>query len=271
MISRRKMIGLLGMSGAGAAAGLVGSAAQTAQTQNGRQYAPGSLNYAQMDGMANPRRPGRKNLLAWAPMRNGFQHDSVSHALSTIEHLGYVSQLYDTYIHTDSQPITKHGLFGSDGQVVYGPDLNDFDAAETPMLIDTIYKGEPRKLLVEANRNGFIYVLDRTNGKFLSATRFAEKLTWATGIDAQGRPIRSGLQPTAEGTKMCPGFAGATNWFAPSYNESTRLVYFLATEECETFFRKPQEPDPRLPEISVYDALAEMQKYRRILKRFRER
>ena len=122
-------------------------------------------------------------------------------------------------------------------------DLNDFDAAETPILIDATYKGEPRKLLVEANRNGFIYVLDRTNGKFLSATRFAEKLTWAKGIDAQGRPIRSGLEPTAEGTKMCPGFAGATNWFAPSYNESTRLVYFLATEECETFFRKPQEPE----------------------------
>jgi alcohol dehydrogenase (cytochrome c) len=119
-------------------------------------------------------------------------------------------------------------------------DLNDFDAAETAILIDATYKGEPRKLLVEANRNGFIYVLDRTNGKFLSATRFAEKLTWAKGIDAQGRPIRSGLQPTAEGTKMCPGFAGATNWFAPSYNESTHLVYFLATEECEMFFRKPQ-------------------------------
>ena len=94
---------------------------------------------------------------------------------------------------------------------------------------------------MQANRNGFIYVLDRTNGKFLSAIRFAEKLTWAKGIDAQGRPIRSGLEPTAEGTRMCPGFAGATNWFAPSYNESTHLVYFLALEECEMFFRKPQE------------------------------
>ena len=120
-------------------------------------------------------------------------------------------------------------------------DLFDFDATETPILIDAVYKGEPRKLLVQANRNGFIYVLDRTNGKFLSATRFAEKLTWAKGIDAQGRPIRSGLEPTAEGTRMCPGFGGATNWFAPSYNESTHLVYFLALEECQTFFRKPQE------------------------------
>ncbi len=93
-----------------------------------RQYAPGSRNPASMDGMATSRRPGRKNLLAWGDVRNGFQHDSVSHAFSVIERLGYESQLYDTYIRTDSQPITKHGLYGSDGQAVYGKDLNDFDA-----------------------------------------------------------------------------------------------------------------------------------------------
>jgi alcohol dehydrogenase (cytochrome c) len=119
-------------------------------------------------------------------------------------------------------------------------DLFDFDAVETPILIDAAYRGEPRKLLVQANRNGYIYVLDRTNGKFLSATPFVEKLNWAKGIDAQGRPITTGVQPTADGTRICPGFAGATNWFAPSYSESTRLVYFLALEECENFFFKPQ-------------------------------
>jgi alcohol dehydrogenase (cytochrome c) len=119
-------------------------------------------------------------------------------------------------------------------------DLYDFDATETPMLIDTVYAGEPRKLLVQANRNGFVYVLDRINGKFLNATRFANKLTWAKGIDAQGRPILTDLKPSPEGTEICPGFAGATNWHSPSYNESTHFVYFLALEECETFFRKPE-------------------------------
>src|SRR6266567_1739094 len=104
-------------------------------------------------------------------------------------------------------------------------DLFDYDATETPILIDTLYQGAPRKLLVQANRNGFVYVLDRSNGKFLSATPFVGKLTWAKGIDSQGRPIRSGLEPTSEGTRICPGYGGATNWFAPSYNESTRLVY----------------------------------------------
>jgi len=119
-------------------------------------------------------------------------------------------------------------------------DLFDYDAVETPMLIDAVYQGAPRKLLVEANRNGYIYVLDRTNGKFLSATPFVEKLNWAKGIDAQGRPVLSGNQPTAEGTRICPGFAGATNWFAPSYSESTHSVYFMALEACQTFFFKPQ-------------------------------
>jgi len=118
-------------------------------------------------------------------------------------------------------------------------DLYDYDATETPILLEGTYKGESRKLLVEANRNGFLFVLDRTNGKFLSATPFVEKLNWAKGIDAQGRPIRTGVQPTAEGAVVCPGFSGATNWYSPAYNPDTHLVYFLALEECATFLLKP--------------------------------
>jgi alcohol dehydrogenase (cytochrome c) len=119
-------------------------------------------------------------------------------------------------------------------------DLFDFDAVETPILIDAVYRGTAQKLLVQANRNGYIYVLDRTNGKFLSATPFVDKLNWAKGIDARGRPLLTGVQPAAEGTWVCPGYSGATNWFAPSYSESTHSVYFMALEECETYFFKPQ-------------------------------
>lgn len=119
-------------------------------------------------------------------------------------------------------------------------DLFDYDAVETPILIDAVYQGAPRKLLVEANRNGYLYVLDRTDGKFLFATPFVDKLNWAKGIDGQGRPLRTGIEPTAEGTRVCPGYAGATNWFAPSYNESTHSIYFMALELCETYFFKPQ-------------------------------
>src|SRR6202163_181462 len=116
-------------------------------------------------------------------------------------------------------------------------DLFDYDATETPVLIDTVYRGAPRKLLVEANLNGFFYILDRTNGKFLSAVRFVEKLNWAKGIDANGRAILTGVVPTEKGTRLCPGFSGATNWYAPSYNPSTRLFYFLASENCSIYLR----------------------------------
>ncbi len=120
-------------------------------------------------------------------------------------------------------------------------DLFDYDSTQTPVLVDAIYQESPRKLLVQANRNGFIYVLDRGTGKFLSATRFIDRLNWASGIDANGRPVRTGIEPTANGTLTCPGMIGATNWFSPSYNPSTHLLYFMALEQCELLFLKPQQ------------------------------
>jgi alcohol dehydrogenase (cytochrome c) len=120
-------------------------------------------------------------------------------------------------------------------------DLYDYDATETPVLVDANYKGQPRKLLVQANRNGFLYVLDRTNGAFLSAIQFADKVTWASGIDAKGRPILTGKIPSAEGTEVCPSFAGATNWYSPSYNPDQNRLYFLVLQDCGTFFLKPED------------------------------
>ena len=120
-------------------------------------------------------------------------------------------------------------------------DLYDYDATETPVLLDAEENGTIRHLLVQANRNGFFYVLDRTNGKFLRATPFVEKLNWATGIDASGRPVLSGRIPTAEGTNICPGIDGATNWFSPSYNPDTGLFYVMALESCDLFLAKPKE------------------------------
>jgi alcohol dehydrogenase (cytochrome c) len=123
-------------------------------------------------------------------------------------------------------------------------DLFDYDATETPVLVDTLFHGQPRKLVVQANRNGFLYILDRTDGKFLSAARFVEKLNWASGIDPSGRPVRTGIKPSPQGTRVCPGFAGATNWYAPSFNPSTGLFYFLASENCDLYLVKPQAFKP---------------------------
>ena len=120
-------------------------------------------------------------------------------------------------------------------------DLYDYDANETPVLVSAEVNGRARDLLVQANRNGFLYVLDRSDGKFLKATAFVEKLNWAKGVDASGRPILSGKIPSAEGTQICPSIDGATNWFSPSYNPDTGFFYVMALESCSVFFARPQE------------------------------
>jgi alcohol dehydrogenase (cytochrome c) len=115
-------------------------------------------------------------------------------------------------------------------------DLFDYDAAETAVLADITRGNHLQHLLLEANRNGFFYVLDRTNGSFLGATRFAELLNWASGIDEKGRPVLTGIKPAPEGVKICPGLEGATNWYSPSYNPATGFFYFLALERCDLYF-----------------------------------
>src|SRR3954471_6010570 len=119
-------------------------------------------------------------------------------------------------------------------------DLYDYDATETPVLVDIEENSAIRHLLMQANRNGFFYVLDRTNGKFLRATQFVTKLNWAKGIDAGGRPILTGRIPTAKGEYICPGIDGATNWYSPSYNPDTKLFYVMALERCDQFFSAPR-------------------------------
>ncbi|HET9406383.1 MAG TPA: PQQ-dependent dehydrogenase, methanol/ethanol family [Candidatus Sulfotelmatobacter sp.] len=119
-------------------------------------------------------------------------------------------------------------------------DLYDYDANETPVLVSAEVNGRMRDLLVQANRNGFLYLLDRTDGKFLKAVPFVDKVTWAKGIDTAGRPISSGQVPTAQGTQICPGVIGATNWFSPSYNPDTGLLYVMALESCSLVYSREQ-------------------------------
>ncbi len=119
-------------------------------------------------------------------------------------------------------------------------DLYDYDATQIPILLDANWDGHPRKLLVQANRNGFFYVLDRTDGKFLSAKPFGT-VTWATGIGEDGRPIaNTSLKTSPEGTRVCPGALGMTNWYAPSYSPDTNLFYVATSTECDLFTSSPQ-------------------------------
>jgi alcohol dehydrogenase (cytochrome c) len=117
-------------------------------------------------------------------------------------------------------------------------DLWDWDATETPVVIDATWQGQPRKLLLHANRNGFFYVFDRTDGKLLLAKAFVRNLTWASGIGADGRPIKNPNQePSPAGTRVCPSQDGATNWFSPSYNPATGLYYIQTFEKCSIYMK----------------------------------
>jgi alcohol dehydrogenase (cytochrome c) len=117
-------------------------------------------------------------------------------------------------------------------------DTHDWDSTQVPVLLDSTVAGRPRKLLVEASRNGFYYVLDRQTGKFLLAKPYV-KQTWAKEIDSKGRPVMlPGQVPTLEGNdSIWPGVDGGNNWMSPSYNPITKLLYVSAREERRRFFK----------------------------------
>ncbi|MBI3207663.1 MAG: PQQ-binding-like beta-propeller repeat protein [Candidatus Solibacter usitatus] len=119
-------------------------------------------------------------------------------------------------------------------------DLHDWDAAQPLLSIDAPFGGRMRKLLLQANRNGFFYVLDRENGKLLLAKPFVKKLTWASGIDAAGRPmVNPGSIPTLEGVTACPAVEGATNWMSSAYHPGTGLFYVATLEKCNIYIKRP--------------------------------
>ncbi|PYT81205.1 MAG: PQQ-dependent dehydrogenase, methanol/ethanol family [Acidobacteria bacterium] len=119
-------------------------------------------------------------------------------------------------------------------------DEHDYDATQVPVLVED---GD-RHLILQANRNGFFYVLDRSNGKLLSATPYG-KVTWSNAKDASGVPIeRKEASPTLTGVPVCPGALGATNWFSPTYDAQTKLFYVTAREQCDIFSTAPQPYDP---------------------------
>ncbi|HXJ37999.1 MAG TPA: PQQ-binding-like beta-propeller repeat protein, partial [Bryobacteraceae bacterium] len=102
-------------------------------------------------------------------------------------------------------------------------DVKDRDATEPNVLVDTVYHGKPAKLLLHADRNGFFYVLDRTNGKVLLAKPFVRRVDWATSIGSDGRPV-------VKEPKGCP--SDAANFDATAFSPLTRLYYVMALEEC---------------------------------------
>ncbi len=124
-------------------------------------------------------------------------------------------------------------------------DLNDWDAVQTVVVADATFRGAPRKLLLQANRNGFFYVFDRETGALLLAHPFVRNLNWARGVGADGRPERvPGMVPTVGGTTVCPSVEGATNWMSPAFSPDTGLYYVQALERCSVYLKSSRWFEP---------------------------
>ncbi len=120
----------------------------------------------------------------------------------------------------------------------------DYDATQVPVLADIDWRGEPRKVMLWANRNGLMYVLDRITGEFLFGKPYVA-LNWMDGFDERGRPQRvPGMVPTPEGTLIRPHVHGAINWAPPSFSPRTGLYYVAHWENSGIIVIRGQSPQP---------------------------
>ncbi|SOZ97637.1 Quinohaemoprotein ethanol dehydrogenase [Cupriavidus taiwanensis] len=104
----------------------------------------------------------------------------------------------------------------------------DYTSTQPMILADLKLDGQLRKVILHAPKNGFFFVIDRTNGKFISAKNFVD-VNWATGYDANGRPIeRPEARAVDKSYDSIPGPYGAHNWHPMSFNPQTGLVYLPA-------------------------------------------
>jgi alcohol dehydrogenase (cytochrome c) len=123
-------------------------------------------------------------------------------------------------------------------------DVHDWDSAETTVLFDGMIAGRQRKLLAQANRNGYFFVLDRTNGEHILTVPFVPN-NWAKGLDAKGRPIPDrSKDPQTTGALVFPSEGGGTNWFPPSLDPKTGLFYVRVDRSASVFYLTDTNPKP---------------------------
>jgi alcohol dehydrogenase (cytochrome c) len=121
-------------------------------------------------------------------------------------------------------------------------DEMDYDSTQVPVLADIDWQGAPRKVMLWANRNGLMYVLDRNTGQFLMGKPFTN-VNWMSGFDERGRPMRvPGKVPTPEGSTIMPTVLGGTNWYPPSYSPRTGLFYIPLWENTGTIATEGGRP-----------------------------
>ena len=112
-------------------------------------------------------------------------------------------------------------------------DMHDYDSAQTPVLIDGLFNGKMRKMVLTAARNGYFFTLDRVTGERLVTSKYGMYTNWASGLNKFGGPKRDPAKdPTVAGSLVSPDSGGTVNWEPPAYNPDTRLFY---VPEANTF------------------------------------
>ncbi|MGD1072548.1 MAG: PQQ-binding-like beta-propeller repeat protein [Bryobacteraceae bacterium] len=115
-------------------------------------------------------------------------------------------------------------------------DTHDWDNVEVPVIYDGLIDGQKRKLLSMACRNGWFFVLDRTNGKALVSKEYV-KTNWTKGVDAKGQPIPNpAKEPQIDGALVSPNQGGAANWPPPAFDPDTGLFYVNATRAYSVWY-----------------------------------
>ena len=120
-------------------------------------------------------------------------------------------------------------------------DVWDLDSAYENILVDLPVDGEPRKLLIHPDKNGYTYVLDRTDGEYLAGWKYVDTLTWSSHLDAAGVP-QGRLEPKLDyPTTICPNYFGSRSWNQATFSPTSGLLYNIGIEWCGEFQAREQE------------------------------
>ena len=122
-------------------------------------------------------------------------------------------------------------------------DTHDWDSTQPTVLVDGMFAGKPRKMAMQASRNGYFYVLDRTNGEHLLTMKFSDAANWAAAVNAKGQLVRNPEKDnTVAGSLVSPDNGGATNWYPPSYDPQTGLFYVVLRELYSMYYLTSTDP-----------------------------
>jgi alcohol dehydrogenase (cytochrome c) len=122
-------------------------------------------------------------------------------------------------------------------------DMHDYDSAQTPVLVDAMYNGKMRKLVLTAARNGYYFTLDRVTGEHLATSRYGVYTNWAKGLNQRGAPIYDPEKnATVSGSLVSPTSDGTTNWEPASYSPDTGLLYVAQDNGYSIFYLIDVDP-----------------------------